>query len=87
MHTSGLVVTFDDDLALARGAQLELAAAGPFILGEASGPFRAATLEASDPRAARDWHEWAEAVPGVVGVEVVFVHWDECEQEVSHVGV
>jgi hypothetical protein len=86
MHTSGLVITFADDPPLARGAQLELAAAGPFTLGEANGPCRAVTLEAADPRAARDWHEWAEALPGVIGVEVVFVHWDEAEQEVSHVG-
>lgn len=86
MHTSGLVVTFAADPALARGAQLELAAAGPFALGEANVPCRAVTLEVADPKAAREWHEWAEALPGVVGVEVVFVHWDEAEQEVSHVG-
>lgn len=86
MHTSGLVVTFADDPHLARGAQLELAAVGPFELGDASGPCRAVTLETTDPKAARDWHEWAEGLPGVVGVEVVFVHWEEAEQEVSHVG-
>ena len=86
MHTSGLVVTFADDPARARGAELELAAAGPFTLGEASGPRRAVTLEAADPGAARAWHEWAEGVAGVAGVEVVFVHWDAAEQEVSHVG-
>lgn len=87
MHTSGLVITFADDPSLARGAQLELAAAGPFTLGDASGPCRAVTLEATDPRAARDWHEWAEGLPGVVGVEVVFVHWEEAAEEVTHVGV
>lgn len=86
MHTSGLVVTFTADPILARGAQLKLAAAGPFALGDASGPCRAVTLETTDPKAARRWHEWAEGLPGVVGVEVVFVHWDEVEQEVFHVG-
>lgn len=85
MHTSGLVITFADDPSLARGAQLDLVAAGPFILGDAGGPCRAVTLETTDPRAAHDWHEWAEKLPGVVGVEVVFVHWDDAE-EVSHVG-
>jgi nitrate reductase NapAB chaperone NapD len=86
MHTSGLVITFADDPVLARGAQLEIAATGPFTLGDASGPCRAVTLETTDPKAARDWHEWAEGLPGVVAVEVVFVHWDDVEQEVNHVG-
>lgn len=85
MHTSGLVVTFADDPALARGAQLELTAAGPFTLGDGSGSRQAATLEAADPRTAHDWHDWAAALPGVEGIEVVFVHWDDAE-EVSHVG-
>lgn len=87
MHTSGLVLTFADDPALARGAERELAAAGPFTLGDAAGPCRAVVMETADPRAAHDWHDWATALPGVVGVEVVFVHWDETEQEVSHAGV
>lgn len=86
MHTSGWVVTFAADPALARGAQLELASAGPFTLGDAHGCRRAVTLEASDPQAAHHWHEWAEALPGIDGVEVVFVHWDDCEQEVVHAG-
>lgn len=86
MYTSGLVITFADDPYLARGAQLELAAAGPFTLGDAKGPCRPVTLETPDRKSAHDWHEWAEGLSGVVGVEVVFVHWDEAEQEVSHVG-
>jgi hypothetical protein len=87
MHTSGLVISFAADPVLARGAQLELAAAGPFTLGDANGPCRAATLETTDPKAAHDWHDWAAGLPGVAGIEVVFVHWDEAEEEVSHAGV
>ncbi len=86
MHTSGWVVTFVDDPALARGAQLELASAGPFTLGESLGCRRAVTLEASDPQTAHDWHEWVQALPGIEGVEVVFVHWDDCDHEVAHAG-
>jgi hypothetical protein len=87
MQTNGLVVTFAADPALARAAQLELASAGPFTLGDASGASRAVVLEAVDPKAAHDWHDWAAALPGVECVEVVFVHWDGTEQEKSHVGV
>jgi hypothetical protein len=86
MHTSGLVVTFAEDPALARRAQRELTTAEPFTLGPAAGPRRAATLEVADPKAAHDWHEWAAALAGVIAVEVVFVHWDDVEQEVSHAG-
>lgn len=81
MHTTGLVLTFADDPAAATGALVELAAAGPFTLGESAGPCRAAVLEATDPKAAHDWHDWAAALPGVESVEVVFVHWGEVPDE------
>ena len=84
MHTSGLVLTLCDHAALAETAQLELAAAGPFTLGESVGPCQAATLEVTDPKAAHGWHDWAASLPGVEGVEVVFVHWDEIDAEVPH---
>lgn len=84
MHTSGLVLSLSDDSILAKSAQRELAAAGPFTLGEAVGRCRAVTLEVADPRAAHGWHDWAAALPGVEGLEVVFVHWDEVDAEVPH---
>lgn len=88
MYTTGLVLTLSDDPALANAALAELAAAGPFTVGEACGPCRPAVLEAADPRAARDWHEWAAALAGVEAVEVVFVHWDEAaEPEATDVTV
>ncbi|MEO2088293.1 MAG: hypothetical protein ABGY75_02195 [Gemmataceae bacterium] len=86
MHTSGLVLTLAPDPAVAAAAEQALTAAGPFTLGPASGSRRAATLEVADPKAAHDWHEWAAALAGVIAVEVVFVHWDDVEQEVSHAG-
>lgn len=86
MHTSGLVITLSDDPPRAAEALRELAASGPVTFGEARGPFQAAVLETTDPKAALDWHDRAAAIAGVVGVEVVFVHWDESEQEVSRDG-
>ena len=87
MHTSGLVITLSGDPALAAAAEQALTAAGPFTLGPATGSRRAATLETADPKAAHDWHEWAAALHGVIDIEVVFVHWDDVEQEVRHAGV
>ena len=86
MHTSGLVITLSDDPPQAAQALRELAASGPVTFGEVRGPLRAAVLEATGPKAAHDWHDRAAAVPGVVGVEVVFVYWDDAEQEVTHAG-
>lgn len=80
MHTTGLVLTLTADPVAATGSLAELVAAGPFTLGEPAGPCRAAVLEAPDPKAAHDWHDWAAALPGVESVEVVFVHWDEAPE-------
>ena len=55
-------------------------------LGETWAGCQAAVLETTGPNAAHDWHDWAAALPGVVGVEVVFVHWDGAGQEVTHAG-
>jgi hypothetical protein len=74
MHTSGLIVTLADPLALR-----ELSGAGPFILGAPTGPSVPAVLEVADPQAAQWWHDWTAALPGVEAVEVVFVHWDDSE--------
>ena len=84
MHTSGLVLSLCDDAVLAEATLRELAAAGPFTLDKSSGVCRAAVMEATDPKSAHDWHDWATSLPGVVGVEVVFVHWEETDAEVTH---
>lgn len=87
MHTSGLVITFSDDPVEAAAAIRELSSSESITFGEIQGSSRAAVLETTGPKAAHDWHDRAAALPGVLGVEVVFVHWDECEQEVSLDGV
>jgi len=84
MHTSGLVLTLCNDSVSAEAAQRALAHAGPFTLGDSFGARRAATLEVTSPKAAHDWHDWAATLPGVEGVEVVFVHWDDTDEEVLH---
>lgn len=79
MHTSGLVITVVADPFEATRAMRELRTSGPLTVGASVGPTWAATLETDDAKTAHDWHDWASALPGVVGIEVVFVHWDESE--------
>ena len=70
--TSGLVVT------LATGESLAaLEAAPPLTLGRRSGDRLPVALEADDAAASERWTEWVRDLPGVAGVEVVFVHWDD----------
>ncbi len=80
MHTSGLILTLDDPQIIGRFST------GPLTLGEPVGRCVPGVLEVADPGVAHDWHDWAAALPGVGGIEVVFVHWDDAE-EVSHAGV
>jgi hypothetical protein len=85
MFTSGLILTVSEDATQAEAAWNAIRDAGPFTLGEWIGPCRAAVLEARDTRETHDWHDWLLACPGVMDVEIVFVHWDE-EAEVVHAG-
>ena len=84
MSTTGLILTFTNDLDQTRAAIAELERAGPFLLGDSRGRCQAAVLEAPDPTSAHDWHDWAARLPGVESIEVVFVHWDEDEAEVTN---
>ena len=81
--TSGLVVTLDPD-PVARDSALAALGRNPaFTVGEATDHRLPVALEAEDAEASERWTEWVRGLPGVVGVEVVFVHWDE-QEEVIH---
>ncbi|HVK16160.1 MAG TPA: hypothetical protein VM533_04370 [Fimbriiglobus sp.] len=83
MTTSGLVVTLHPDPELAAEAVRDALLIGPFTLGEQFGHRLAMALQADSPADAEYWHGWLVARPGVVQVEVAFVHMGE---EVGHVG-
>lgn len=69
--TSGLVVT------LAPGTRLgSLEEVPAFTVGAPTGDQLPVALEAEGAAASERWTEWLRRVPGVVNVEVVFVHWD-----------
>lgn len=84
MYTSGLVITLSDDPPQLKSAIREIAAAGPFTVGESYGLCLSAVLETIDADDAHQWHEWAAALPGVETVEVVFIDWQPAESEALH---
>jgi hypothetical protein len=81
--TSGLVVTLHPDPELAAEAVRDALLIGPFTLGEQIGYRLAVALQAETPAEAQQWHVWLAALPGVVKVDVAYVHVGE---EVEHVG-
>ena len=83
--TSGLVLTLEDSPAC-EAALAALNANPVFTAGERIGDRLPVALEAADAGASEQWTEWLRTLPGVEGVEVVFVHWDEAEPEVIHDG-
>lgn len=81
--TSGLVVTLDPDSPERGSAPAVLAVTPAFSVGERIEDRLPVALEAADAEASERWTDWLRRLPGVAGVEVVFVHWDEGE-EVIH---
>jgi nitrate reductase NapAB chaperone NapD len=82
--TSGLVVTFDPDAPEWDSALSALESSAVFTVGERIEGRWPVALEAEDAAASERWTEWLRQLPGVCGVEIVFVHWDVAE-EVIHV--
>lgn len=77
MMTSGLLLSLAGDASAVEKALAELRACPVLTLGDRQGPWVTAALQTSGPEESERWHHWMEAIPGVGGVEVVFVSWDE----------
>ena len=85
MTVSGLVVTLDDDAERAATTVREVLLAGPFTLGDVFDHRVAVALEADTPADAERWHRWLADRPGVLKVDVAFVHLDPAAEEPAHV--
>jgi hypothetical protein len=84
MNVSGLVVTLDDNADRAAEAVREVLLAGPFTLGDVFGHRVAIALEAETPTDAERWHRWVADLPGVLKVDVAFVHLEPAAEEAAH---
>jgi hypothetical protein len=79
MVTSGLVVTLAQGSPETDRALDAIRAAPGITVGERNNWRLPVALEADGPEASERCCDWLRALPGVAGVEVVFVHWDEVE--------
>jgi hypothetical protein len=86
MMTSGIVVHFKDDSPESASTVEAISTTLAFTLGEMRASGLSLALEAQDSAESERWLEWLRARDGVIGVEVVFVHWDDSQTEVSIAG-
>ena len=85
MMTSGIVVLFDPAKPAPAATLAAIGSAPAFTIGEQR---ITAVRGPGNPRRRREraLARLAAALAGVVGVEVVFVHWDDSRWEVTHAG-
>jgi hypothetical protein len=77
--TSGLVVTLDPGSTESDSALAAIRTTPEFSPGVRTGWQLPVALESDGAESSERWCDWLRALPGVIGVEVVFVHWDEVE--------
>jgi hypothetical protein len=80
--TSGLVVLIDPDFRPQAVVEVIRAAPG-LTVGDRIGAGLSVALEAADGAESERRLDRLRGLPGVAGVEVVFVHWDDTGSEVS----
>ncbi len=81
MMTSGLVVALEPGSPDAEPTVAAIRSQPAFTAGDRNGFQLPVALEAESAEASERWCDWLRGLPGVAGVEVVFVHWDEVEHE------
>ena len=77
MPVNGLLLTLSNNTGLADAARSQIARRPDVSLGDASGRWQPLAVDTPDVKAAHDFHEWLEALPGVEQVDVIYVGFDE----------
>lgn len=77
MPINGLLLTLSPDSQLAESARTRISNRTEVTFGEANERWQALAVETPDVKAAHDFHEWLEAMPGVEQVDVIYVGFDE----------
>ena len=72
MPVNGLLLTLTDDESLVDDVLLTIAAHDSVELGDRTGRWQPVVVETGGTGESHDVHEWLQALPGVVMVDVVF---------------
>lgn len=77
MPVNGLLVKLSSDPKLSKAALADLSLRPEVSLGLLEDLWQPLAADTPDVRAAHDFHEWLEALPGVEKVDVIYVGFDE----------
>jgi hypothetical protein len=77
MPVNGLLLTLSSDPILAGSACARIASRAEVSMGNPQDRWQPLAVDTPDVRAAHDFHEWLEALPGVEQVDVIYVGFDE----------
>ena len=81
MPVNGLLITLTEDETLSKEVLLAIAERDGIELGDRTDRWQPVVVETSDTRDSHDVHEWLEALPGVVSVDVVFSSVSDPEED------
>ncbi len=77
MPINGLLLKLSPDSEIADAALARICQRPEASLGEVQDRWQPIAVDTPDVRAAHDFHEWLEALPGVEQVDVIYVGFDE----------
>lgn len=77
MPVNGLLLTLSPDPALADAARAGIATRAEVVLGIPQDRWQPLAVDTTDVKAAHEFHDWLEALPGVEQVDVIYVGFDE----------
>lgn len=77
MPVNGLLLTLSANPKMADAALAEISSKREATLGAARDRWQPLVADTAGVKAAHDFHEWLEALPGVEQVDVIYVGFDE----------
>ena len=77
MPINGLLINLSDDEALAAETVVLMQESGKLEVGERTERWLPVVVDASGVGESHDVHEWIDALPGVVAVDVIFASVEE----------
>ena len=77
MPVNGLLLTLSENSEMADAARARICRRPEVLLGNAQDRWQPLAVDTPDVKAAHDFHEWLEALPGVEQVDVIYVGFDE----------